>query len=185
MLFCARTPDRRRVVIGVLVGAVHPLQAAQLLVRVDLVVVLDSVLLLFFLLFVLSGCSAFAAYSSLGRLLALLHLLVALCRARVLLSKFLRGAMAANVSNCLQLLLLGQLFSLLFLLLQLEAFGRSLKLSLVHYEEVARSSLGKVWLREDVLDAGDGADFAFLVDILELMHLIGLVDDAIALLKVN
>ena len=93
--------------------------------------------------------------------------------------------MAANISNCLQLLLLGQLFSLLFLLLQLEAFGRSLKLSLVHYEEVARSPLGKVWLREDVLDAGDGADFAFLVDILELMHLIGLVDDAIALLKVN
>lgn len=70
-------------------------------------------------------------------------------------------------------------------LLELEAFGRSLKLGFVHDEEVAGASLRKVWLGEDVLDAGDGADLALLVDVLELVHFVWLVDDPVAFLEVH
>ena len=98
--------------------------------------------------------------------------------------------MTANILHRLQLflssdLLRGQLgWSLLFRL-QLEALGRRLELRLVHDEEVAGSALGEVWLREDVLNPGDRAYLSLVIDVLELVHLIGLINNPIALFKVN
>jgi hypothetical protein len=46
-----------------------------------------------------------------------------------------------DVGDCLELFLLGQLFSLLLLLLHLKALRRLLKLLFVHHKEVARPAL--------------------------------------------
>ena len=73
----------------------------------------------------------------------------------------------------------------MLLLLELKTFGGSLELGLIHYKEVTRSSLRKVWLSEDVLDTSDGTNFTFLIDILELVHLVRLVDDTVTFLKVH
>ena len=63
--------------------------------------------------------------------------------------------MTPYVRDSLHLALLRQFFGLLLLLLELEAFGSSLKLLLVHHEEVTRPALGKVRLSQDVLHARD------------------------------
>ena len=97
--------------------------------------------------------------------------------------------MAANILHRLQLLLSSDFFwgllrSLLFRL-QLEALGCSLELCLVHDEEVAGSALGKVGLGEDVLYTCYGTYLSLIVDVLELVHFIGLINNPIALFKVN
>ena len=69
--------------------------------------------------------------------------------------------------------------------LQLEALGCSLELCLVYDEEVARSALGKVGLGEDVLYTCYGTYLSLIVDVLELVHFIGLINNPIALFKVN
>ena len=186
LLFSARSPDRCWVVVWILVRASHPLKTSQLLVGVDFIVVLVTlILLLFFLLSAFLGSCAFSARATLRRLLTLLHFLVALGCACVLLAQLLRSTVAANVRHRLQLLLLGEFLGLLLFLLELEAFGGSLKLGFVDDEEVARASLRKVWLSEDVLHAGDGADLALFVDVLELVHLVWLVYDPVAFLEVH
>ena len=73
----------------------------------------------------------------------------------------------------------------MLLRLQLEALGFSLELCLVHDEEVAGSALGKVGLGEDVLYTCDGTYLSLIVDVLELVHFIGLINNPIALFKVN
>ena len=93
--------------------------------------------------------------------------------------------MAPNVGNSLQLLLFGYFFSLLLLLLEFEALRGRLKLLLVHDKEVAGPSLTKVRLRQNVLHTSDRADIALIVDILQLVSLIGLVDDSVSLFKVD
>ena len=93
--------------------------------------------------------------------------------------------MTPDIRDSLHLALLRQLLSLLLLLFQLEAFGGGLKLLLIHHEEVAGSALGKVGLSQDVLHAGDRRNFALVVDVLELVHLVGLIDDPVALLEVD
>ena len=50
---------------------------------------------------------------------------------------------------------------------------------------MAGTAFGKVGLREDVLDPGDGTYFSLVVDVLELVHLVGLINYPIALFKVN
>ena len=99
--------------------------------------------------------------------------------------QFLRCPVASNVRNRLNLLLLGQLFSFLLLLLDFETFGSCLELLLIDDEEMAGSALGEVRLSQNVLHSRDGAHLALVVDVLELMHLVWLVDDPISLLKVN
>ena len=69
--------------------------------------------------------------------------------------------------------------------LQLKALGCSLELCLVHDEEVAGSALGKVGLGEDVLYTCDGTYLSLIVDVFELVHFIGLINNPIALFKVN
>ena len=56
---------------------------------------------------------------------------------------------------------------------------------LVHHEEVAGSALGKVGLSQDVLHARDWRNFALVVDIFELVHLIWLINNPVALLEVD
>ena len=97
--------------------------------------------------------------------------------------------MAANILHRLKFLLFSDLFrgllwSLLFRL-QLEALRCSLELCLVHDEEVAGSTLGKVGLRKDVLHTSDGTYLSLIVDVFELVHFIGLINNPIALFKVN
>ena len=70
-------------------------------------------------------------------------------------------------------------------MLELKTFGSRLKLGLIHYEEVAWSSFRKVWLSEDILDTSDGTNFTFLIDVLELVHLVRLVNDTVTFLKVH
>ena len=74
--------------------------------------------------------------------------------------------MAANVGNSLQLFLLGQLFSFLLLLLQLESFSCCFELLLVDNKEVTWSSFRKVGLSQDVLDTSDWTDITLFVDVL-------------------
>lgn len=50
---------------------------------------------------------------------------------------------------------------------------------------MARSPFREVWLSQDVLDAGDRADLSLVIDILQLMHVIRLVNYPIALLKMD
>ena len=63
--------------------------------------------------------------------------------------------MAPDVGNSLQLLLFGDFFSLLLLLLEFEALGRSFELLLIDHEEVTRTSLREVRLCQDVLHSCD------------------------------
>ena len=96
--------------------------------------------------------------------------------------------MATDVRNCLGLLLLSQLFGLrllLLLLLQFEALCCSFELSFINDKEVAGAALGEIRLRQDVLHTGDRAHLALLIDVLQLMHLIGLIDDTISFFKMN
>ena len=98
--------------------------------------------------------------------------------------------MASDILHRLQLflssdLLRGQLGGSLLFRLQLEALGRRLKLCLVHDEEVAGSTFGEVRLREDVLDPGNRAYLSLIIDVLQLVHLIWLINNPIAFLKVN
>ena len=99
--------------MGVAVRATHPLKTSEFLVGVGFVVVLlSATLLLFFLLFLF--CSFGSLTSSLGRLFSLRHFLAF---SRALVSNLLRLTVTADVSNSLQFLLPGELFSLLFFLL--------------------------------------------------------------------
>ena len=68
LLFGARPPDRLRLIVRVLVDTAHPLETAQLLVRVHLVMVLVFfVLFLFFFLFCFfCRCAAVSTSTSLG-----------------------------------------------------------------------------------------------------------------------
>lgn len=50
---------------------------------------------------------------------------------------------------------------------------------------MAGTAFGKVGLREDVLDPGDGTYFSLVVDVLKLVHLVGLINNSIAFFKVN
>ena len=56
---------------------------------------------------------------------------------------------------------------------------------LVHNEEVAGSTLGKVRLSQNVLHARDGRNFALVIDVLQLVHLIRLINDPVSLLEVD
>lgn len=103
----------------------------------------------------------------------------------VMSANLLGGPMTPDVRHGLHFALLGQLFSLLFFLFQFEALGRRFKLLFVHYEKVAGTALGKIWLGQNVLDARDRRHFTFVIDILELVHLVRLVNDPITLLKVD
>jgi len=184
-LFSTWSPDGSRIIVWVFVNSAHPLEASQLLVGVVLVMVLVSLILFFFFfcLCIFAGCVNLAVAASLCRLLSLLHLFAALrC---VLLSNFLWGSVAPNVGNSLKLFLLGQLFSFLLLLLQLESFSCCFKLLLVDNKEVTWASFRKVGLGQDVLDTGDWTDIALFVDVLQLMHLVWLVNNAVSLLKVD
>ena len=49
--------------------------------------------------------------------------------------------MTPDIRDGLHIALFGQLFGLLLLLLELEAFGSRLKLLLIHHEEVTGSTL--------------------------------------------
>ena len=93
--------------------------------------------------------------------------------------------MTANVGHGLELLLLGELLGLRLLLLHFEALRRRLELLLVHHEEVAGAPLREVGLCEDVLHSRNRTDLALIVDVLELVHLVRLVNDPIALLEVD
>ena len=146
LLFSTRSPDRRRVIVRVPVGAPHPLETFELLIVVRLVVILVLVVLLF-LLFrlrspVLAGPVGLSA--PLGRLLALHGSFLAFppgpsgC---VMSANLLGGPMTPDVRHGLHFALLGQLFRLLLFLLQFEALGRRFELLLVHYEKVARTAL--------------------------------------------
>ena len=96
--------------------------------------------------------------------------------------------MAANVCNGLSFLLLSQLlcFRLLFLLLlQFKPFRRCFELGLIDDKEVARAALGEVRLGQYVLHTSDGTDLALFIDVFQLMHLVGFVDDTITFLKMD
>ena len=97
--------------------------------------------------------------------------------------------MAPNVCHSLLLLLSGKLFSgldfLLFLLLLFEALGCSLKFLFVDNEEVTRSALREVWLRQYVLNACNRCHFTLIIDILQLIHLIRLIYDPVTFFKVD
>lgn len=184
-------PDWSRLVALVPVRPSHPLQALQLLVCVQLVVVLIFLFLLLLFLSLLLAVFArplvFPISTALCRRLPLRVSLPVLSDVRVLIGllQLLRGPVAADVRHGLELALLGQLLLLLLLGLESEALGRSLELVLVDHEEVARAPLGEVWLSQDVLHSCDRADLAFVIDVLQLVHVVGLVYNAIALLKVN
>ena len=70
-------------------------------------------------------------------------------------------------------------------MLDFETFGSCLELLLIDDEEMAGSALGEVRLCQNVLHSRDGAHLALVVDVLELMHLVWLIDDSITLLKVD
>ena len=93
--------------------------------------------------------------------------------------------MTPYVRHGLHFALLRQFFSLLLLLLQFEALSGCLELLLVHNKEVTGAAFGEVGLSQNVLDAGDRRDLTLVVDILELVHLVGLVYDSISFLKMN
>ena len=73
---------------------------------------------------------------------------------------------------------------LLAILELLESGGR-LEFRLIHYKEMARSSLGEVRLCQDILHTCDWTHFSLVIDVLELMDIVGLVYDAISTLKVD
>lgn len=50
---------------------------------------------------------------------------------------------------------------------------------------MAGTALGKVGLCEDILDPGDRTYLSLIVDVFELVHLVGLINNPIALFKVN
>ena len=93
--------------------------------------------------------------------------------------------MAANIGHGLYFALLLKFFSLLLLGFLGEAFGCSFKFVLVHDEKVARSTLREIWLRQDVLHSRDWTDFTLIIDVLELVHIVRLVDDPVSLLEMN
>jgi len=186
LLLSTRPPYRRWIVIRILVHTAHPLETAEFLVGVDLVVVFVFVVfLIFFFLLAVLGSSALSTRAPLSRLFTLLHLFAALGRACVLLAKFLGGAMAANVRHSLHFLLLGELFSFLLFLLQLETFRCCLELGLVDNEKVTGAPLTEIRLRQDVLHTSDGTNFTFLIDVFQLVHFIRLINDPITLLEVD
>ena len=181
LLFSTGTPYGSRLIVWVAVGPTHPLETAQLLVSVDLIVVLFFFILLL-LLFLLFFCSLRSLTSSLCRLLALCHFLAL---SRTPISKFLRLAMTANVCHSLQFLLAGKLFSLLLLLLEFESLCGSFELLFVDDEEVTRPSFREIGLCQDVLHTCDRAHLALVIDVLELVHLIWLIDNSVTLLEVD
>ena len=93
--------------------------------------------------------------------------------------------MAANIGHSLYFALFLEFFSLLLLGFLGKAFGCSFKFVLVHNEKVARSTLREIWLRQDVLHSRDWTDFTLIVDVLELVHVIWLIDDPVSLLEMN
>ena len=50
---------------------------------------------------------------------------------------------------------------------------------------MAGATLGKVGLRKDVLHTSDGTYLSLIVDVFELVHLVGLINNPIAFFKVN
>ena len=151
LLFSAWSPDWCRLIVRILVDSSHPLEAAQLLVSVNRIVILIFLVLLFFFLGlgILSRRVCFATPAPFGRLFALKSLFVALSSPCVMLAQFLGGTMTANICNGLRFLLLSQFFSLLLFLLllfELESFSSGLKLSFIDDEKVAGTTLRKVWL---------------------------------------
>ena len=50
---------------------------------------------------------------------------------------------------------------------------------------MAGATLGKVGLSEDVLNPGNWTYFSPIVDVFQLVHLVGLINNPIALFKVN
>lgn len=102
LLLSAWSPDRGGVVVWILVGAAHPLKTSQLLVCVDFIVVLVTLILLFFfLLSAFLGSCTLATWTALSRLFTLLDFLVALGCTCVLLAQLLRSTMAANICHSL------------------------------------------------------------------------------------
>ena len=93
--------------------------------------------------------------------------------------------MAANIGHSLYFALFLELFSLLLLGFLGEAFGCSFKFVLVDNEKVARSTLREIWLRQDVLHSRDWTDFTLIVNVLQLVHIVRLVDDPVSLLEMN
>lgn len=94
--------------------------------------------------------------------------------------------MAPDICDRLHLPLLGLLFSLrLIILLLLEAFRRSFKLLLIDYKEVAWTSLREIWLGQDVLDTCDWANVSLLINIFQLVHLIGFINDSVTFLEMD
>ena len=93
--------------------------------------------------------------------------------------------MTPNVCYCLHFALLSQLFSLLFLLLNFESFCGRLKLLLVHHKKVTGTSLTEVRLCQNVLHSSDRAYVSLLINVFELVHLVGFVDDTITFFEMN
>ena len=93
--------------------------------------------------------------------------------------------MAANICHSLYFALFLEFFSLLLLGFLSKTFGCSFKFVLVDYEEVARTSFREIWLRQNVLNTRDRTDFTLVVDILQLVHIVWLINDPIALLEMN
>lgn len=56
---------------------------------------------------------------------------------------------------------------------------------LVDDKKVTWSAFRKIRLRQDVLYSRDRTHFTLVIDVLQLMHLVGLINDPITLFKVN
>ena len=172
------------------VGSTHPFETLEFLIVVSLIVVLVFVvllLLLFRLRCILASATSLSAtfgglFSFHGSFLTLAPSASIGC---IMSTNLLRSPMTPNVRNSLHFALFCQLFCLLFLLLQFEAFRRRFELLLVHHEEVTWSALRKVRLGQNVLNPRDWRNFALVINILQLVHLVRLVDDSITLLKVD
>lgn len=92
--------------------------------------------------------------------------------------------MAPNICNCLHLALFCLLLCLrLLVLLLFKALCCGLELLFVDHEEVARPTLGKVRLCQDVLDTSDWAHITLFVNVFQLVHLIRLVNDPVPLFE--
>ena len=171
------------------VGTPHPLETFELLIVVRLVVILVLIVLLLFLFRLRSVLSSPVAFSApFGRLLALHGSFFAFTPGPsgcIMGANLLGSPVTPDVRHGLHFALLGELFRLLFFLLQFEALGCRFEFLLVHYEKVAGTALGKVWLGKNVLDTRDRRHFTFVIDIFELVHLVRFVNDPITLLKVD
>ena len=147
--------------------------------------VLYYLFLLFFLLLRYLVCRVGLLASTLGRALATTNYAIFLPFARSLSPEFLRSPMAAYVSNRLKLLLLSQLFCFLLLLLDFETFGSCFELLLIDDEEVTWAALREIRLCQNVLHSCDRTHFTLIIDILELVHLVWLVNDPVSFLKMD